>query len=54
MVRVSDVCDAVFAAVQCCQLLAFVGVVQCHLAFIMAGHQEVVAAMKIYGVDLAI
>ena len=51
---VSDVCNAVFAAVQGCKLGAFESVVQCHLAFIMARCHEIMAAMKVYGVYLAI
>lgn len=49
-----DVCNAVFTAVECSHLLAFESVVHGDFAFIMARNQEIVAAMEVYRVYLAV
>lgn len=51
---ISDVCNAVLATVQRCQLLAFIRAVQRDFALIVARGQVVVIAMKVYRVYLAV
>jgi hypothetical protein len=50
----TDVCHAIFAAVQGCQFLPFVGVVQSDFAFIVTRSQEIVATVKIYRIYLTV